>query len=306
MSVSIAALPAKTLQKLKEGPTIVIQYKPAPTSEPQILDSNFPKGVAKAFSTKWSALLPQVNRVLAADVNKAHPTVFTITGGSKASHLFVLNWMRACCAGNGVRPIPQFAPEDKPFSQYFFLKESATLIGCTYLETKLGNRMQAISAKQVHSEDVRVLYKDLPADHDMIKFLAEHVAMLLWNRDLKARPAYETLRKEIPAFNDDINAILNPLIAQRRENNKFERDERIQKIREERRAQNQKEAKARSKAARKGVKFVEKKPEEEQTVDTQAKKPVPGADETSTTPCFKNKAAKRRQKKREKATEVEQ
>ncbi|KAL8864303.1 MAG: hypothetical protein Q9174_007400, partial [Haloplaca sp. 1 TL-2023] len=163
----------------------------------------------------------------------------------------------------------------------------------------------AISAKQVHSEDVRVLYKALPANHDMIKFLAEHVAMLFWNRDIKASPAYETLRQEIPAFDHNINAVMDPLIAQRRENNKVERDERIQKLREERRAQNQKEAKARSKAAKKGMNLVEKKPEEEEAIDTQVKKPVPGADETSTTPCFKNKAAKRRQKKREeKATEA--
>ena len=306
MSISIAALPAKTLQKLKEGPTICVQYKPTPTSEPLILDSNFSKAVAKAFSSKWSALFPRINQLAATELHKAQPTVLTITGGSKAMHLFVLDWMRSCCAGKGVQPIPEIAPRDKPFSQYFFLKESATLIGCSYLETKLENRMRAISAKQIHSEDVRALYKDLPAGHVILDFLAEHVAMLIWNGELKARPAYETLRQEIPQFNTDINAVLNPLVAKRHEEQKAEREEHFRKVREERRAQSQKDAQNRKMGGKKhGKKVVVQTPEEVEAADAGVKKPVPGAEEHSSTPSYKNKAAKRRAKKREeKATEA--
>ena len=300
MSVSIAALPPKTLQKLKDGPTICVQYKPTPTSVPEILDQVFPRGIAKAFSPKFAAHFPQVNQVSIMDLHKAQPTVLTITGGSKDVHKFVLNWMRSCCAGKGLEPIPQIAPQDKPFSQYFFLKESATLIGCVYLESKLDNRMQAISAKQIHSEDVRVLYKDLPAGHAMLGFLAGHVATLLWNGELKARPAYETLREEVPQFNTDINAVLDPLVAARREKKDAEREEHLQRLREERKAQHKKQAHARSKAAKKGVKFAEEKHEEvKQTADTKVKGPVPGADNVFTVPNLKNKAAKRRAKKRE-------
>ena len=48
-----------------------------------------------------------------------------------------------------------------------------------------------------------------------------------------------------------------------------------------------------------------KTPEVVGAIDEQVKKPVLGAEEHSSIPCFKNEAAKRRQKKREeKATEA--
>ena len=211
--------------------------------------------------------------------------------------------MLSCCTGQGLKELQHIPRSNKPFFQYYMLKEVAEIIGCSYLEKKLGERMDVLAKTQIHSEDVRALYLALPADHDMRKFLAQHVALLLWNGELKARTAYETLREEIPDFDKDINAVLDPLVAERREKNKAEREQHYQKLREERKAQHKKQGQ--SKLPKKDAKMEEQKPEEVEEVTSPVKKVVPGAEDHSQVPYYKNKAAKRRHKKREeKAAEV--
>jgi hypothetical protein len=185
------------------------------------------------------------------------------------------------------------------------------MIECTYLEKMFRERMDAIAARQIHSEDVRTLFLNLPNDHEMLPFLAQHVGMLLWNGDLKYKGAYFTLRKELPAFNNAINAVLDPLVAQRRAAKKAEKDEFYAKFREQK-ENARKGGSGPRKEARKqeySNKATENKKastlEEFKIVETPtspAKKlPVPGADDVATIPYFKmnNKAAKRRQKKRD-------
>lgn len=306
MSVSVAALPPKTLAKLKDGPTICVQRKRTPTSEPVILDSFFPKGIATAFSSTWSALFPPVNQIAVGNMGKAHPTTLTITGGDLDSIKAVLIWMKSCCTGRGLEPFQHVPRGNKPFYHYYMYKEAASIIGCSYLEKKLGDRMEALATTQIHSEDVRALWLYLPDGHDVRQYLADHVATLIWNHDLKAFPAYKTLREELPDFNAAINAILDPKAEARYMERKAERDAYYQKLRDERKEMAKKEA---NKKKKKVVNPQKTKPEEVKentTAAPQPKLPVPGADEVSTIPYLKNKAAKRRAKKRqEKAKDVE-
>ena len=293
-----------TICSFRQGPTVTIQYKPNPDSHPEVLYSFFPKAVATTFSPKWAQLFPAVNQLSVAEMRNANPPVLTIVGGQKASHLAVLNWMLACCNGRGIQEFQRIPPQDKPFSRYYFLKESASLIGCSYIERKFEERMDALSTKQIHSEDVRALHKILPEDHEMLGFLAEHVAKLTWNQELKSKGAYYTLREEFPKFDEAVNGILDPLVEERRAQEKAEKDAYYQKLREQRKEQYNKQGGERRNGGKSNYYTKEKKPEleepkEDATVRDQAKKIVPGAEDFFQIPFYKNKAAKRRQKKRE-------
>ncbi len=287
-----------TVLSLQDGPTVCIQRKPLPTSQPVILDSFFPKGIATAFSSKWSALFPQVNQIAIGSMHKAHPTTLTIVGGDVVSVKVVLNWMRSCCTGQGLQELLHIPRSDKPFYRYYLLKEAASIIGCTHLEKKLGDCMDTIANTQIHSEDVRALWLELPEGHEMRQYLALHIATLTWNRKLKAFRAYATLREELPNLDESINEILDPMAEERRRQRNAERNEYFQKQREERKKTN-----VQRKKEEKKVSF--KIPAEKMTqledgkVESSLKLPVQGADDVSTVPYFKNKAAKRRQKKRE-------
>ena len=133
--------------------------------------------------------------------------------------------MLSCCSGHGIQEFKHVGPKGKPFSKYYFLKESATLIGCTYLVAELETRMQLMSNVQIHSDDVRDLYNKLPANHPMLQTLSQHVATLQWNGSLKARPAYDALRVEFPQFEQDMNSVLDPLVAERRQEKQKQQQE---------------------------------------------------------------------------------
>ncbi|KAJ4584783.1 hypothetical protein HRR81_000589 [Exophiala dermatitidis] len=90
--------------------------------------------------------------------------------------------------------------------------------GCEYLQHKIEKRMEQMAAGQIHSEDVRCLFLSVEpqVDEDMKKFLAEHVAIRIWEKRLKAKGAYRTLREEIPEFNKMIDGILGKKVEQRK------------------------------------------------------------------------------------------
>lgn len=189
------------------------------------------------------------------------------------------------------------------------------MIGCDYLEKLFQDRMSLVARRQIHSEDVRVLYKRLPADHEILGFLAEHVATLTWNNELKAKRAYYTLREEFPELDTAINAILDPLIQERFEKRKAQRGEHYRRSRQDVRHRRQNRSGAVGKDETKQVKSpVQQKAEEaaKEVEKANSEKPqpvttriVPGAEIASSISQIKNKAAKRRQRKREaKATQT--
>lgn len=278
-----------------------MQWKPDSNSEPEILNPAFPRAVAAMFSSKWADLFPPMHKTPASsNTRNAYPQTLTIVGGTKDSATLILRWMLSCCEGHGVQNFQRVPFSDRPFSRCFFLKETAEIMGIDHLVKEFDARMQAIAARQVHSEDIRALYLRLPANHDVLKFLAKHVATLIWNHELKNRSVYNTLREEIPAFDQDINEVLDPLVEARRQEQQAEWETRREREWETRRAERAKEA-----MNNKNEKGKQKKPatkaveEVSEPVEPEGPGVVPGVEESSQVRYPKNKAAKRRQKHRE-------
>ena len=149
--------------------------------------------------------------------------------------------MLSCCEGNGVVEPVRILNKDKPFASYCLLKDSASSIGCDYLVKKFGERMEDIAARQIHSEDVRALWKILLADHEIRVFLPKHISRLIFNGDLQSASTYWTLREEFPDLHEAINADLEPQLKKRKRHEKAERTAKNEKEREERRQKQHKQ-----------------------------------------------------------------
>ncbi|EXJ82538.1 hypothetical protein A1O3_06351 [Capronia epimyces CBS 606.96] len=203
----LASLSATKLRALKTSETIVILYKQTADAEPLILCEAFPKAVATTFSTKWKLDFPPINKMKVADLQKPARKSVSVVGGRFNIHKAILGWMLSCCNGKGIQRFPY--PTHKAFTYLYLARACAAIIGCEYLEQEVSKAMERMAHTQIHSEDVRALYLLTPPDNDMKKFLAEHVASRIWEKRLKAKGAYTTLREEIPEFNKAIDDILH-------------------------------------------------------------------------------------------------
>ena len=212
-------------------------YKDSQDGIPHVIGSSFPKQVATTFSTKWTDEFPPLNRMrLGGELSKPKTSV-VIIGGSKQIYQKIIAWMMSCCDGAGLRQFETFGYDDKPFSKYHTLRRHAHDIGCKYLEDEMQRRLNRLGSQQIHSEDVRQLYLTLPRGSDDLRYLARHVAHRIFNNNLKSKSSYLTLREEIPAFDEDINAILNPMVEERKATRQAEREARAEANRQ-RRAEN--------------------------------------------------------------------
>ena len=118
--------------------------------------------------------------------------------------------------------------DDIPFTRYFDLHQSAQAIGCHYLVNEFDTRMSYLLERQVHSEDVRAMFKkaennEIATNAEVLNTLANHIAMHIFNRTLRARAAYDTLRDEMNALNVKVVFYLTPMIAARKASNRAER-----------------------------------------------------------------------------------
>ncbi len=183
-------------------------YKGHQNAEAHVLREGLPKKIATTFSTKWKDEFLPVNKLKVADLQKsAAKKQITIVGGNKVIHKNILDWMVSCCEGKGIQHFDN--PPFKVFAYLYFARNCADIIGCESLEKNIIKRMDGLAGTQIHSEDVRMLWLQNPPDVEMQKLLAEHVAIRFWNKTLKAKGSYRTLREEIPAFNKAIDNILN-------------------------------------------------------------------------------------------------
>ncbi|KAK5258640.1 hypothetical protein LTR99_006503 [Exophiala xenobiotica] len=208
MSQSLTSLSPTKLKELKSGDTVSILYKEHQNAESSVLREGLPKKIATTFSTKWKDEFLPINKLKVADLRKfAAKNQITIVGGNKVIHKNILDWMISCCEGKGIRHFDN--PPFKVFAYLYFARNCAAIIGCEYLEKNIMKRMDGMAVNQIHSEDVRMLWLQIPPDLEMQKVLAEHVAVRFWNKTLKANGSYRTLREEIPSFNKAIDEILN-------------------------------------------------------------------------------------------------
>jgi len=187
-----------------------------------------PKNVATTFANKWKDEFPAINKTNVADLQKTSgKTSVTVIGGNVVIHKHIIKWMMSCCEGKGIRPFAN--PAFKAFTYLYFARACATIIGCDYLVNNISKRMDSLSKGQIHSEDVRALYLMNPPDTEMQEVLVEHVAIHFWEKTLKAKSAYRTLREEVPEFNKAIDEILDAKREKRKEETRAKRAPRARK-----------------------------------------------------------------------------
>ncbi|RMZ74898.1 hypothetical protein DV737_g5630, partial [Chaetothyriales sp. CBS 132003] len=215
----------RDIDSLRKGDKISFIYKESPDSTAQVIVSGFPKRVATTFSTRWAKEFPDVKKMRVGAIGPCKTSII-VTGGDKQIWCKILSWMLSCCDRSGLKPFEAISPSDRPYSKYYVIRGYAQVIGCNFLMAQIQNRMDKIESRQIHSEDVRSLYLMLPEDNEELQKLARHVAMHIFNGTLKSKTSYLTVREEIKAFDKHVNDILNPLIKERKAQQKVERESR--------------------------------------------------------------------------------
>ncbi|KIW77083.1 hypothetical protein Z517_09529 [Fonsecaea pedrosoi CBS 271.37] len=212
MASQAASLTAAQLKNLPRAETITVLYKEKDATDGdnlRIVGDKFPKSIATAFSTKWKAELVPSNKTNSGEIHSVIVDSIVVTGGSYGIWRDILNWMLGSCQGFGFAQTP--SQRFKPYSFQFFVRECAVSIGCDTLQERATKRMERICAEQVHSEDVRALWLVNPPNEETRAFLVEHIAVRLWEKRLKAKSAYWTLREEFPDLNERIDTFLAQL-----------------------------------------------------------------------------------------------
>ncbi|EXJ59442.1 uncharacterized protein A1O5_12067 [Cladophialophora psammophila CBS 110553] len=206
-----ASLNSAQLKRLLAGPTVTILFRNKTDTDGddvRVVYEDFPKNVATAFSTKWEAELSPTEGVVGNIKNSTHQTI-VVSGADGDTWRKILDWMIRCCQGFGYAQVPN--RKLKPYAYQFFIHECAASIGCDILKKRARKRMVLLSVEQIHSEDVRALWLVEPPNEKMRTFLVEHIAIRFWEKRLRAKSAFWTLREEFSDLHDRINLFIAEL-----------------------------------------------------------------------------------------------
>ncbi|KAL9114860.1 MAG: hypothetical protein Q9227_001103 [Pyrenula ochraceoflavens] len=187
--------------------TICIRHRPYEHNADYtvVIAEEFPRAVAKTFSRHINSLFPSL---LSTPANKltAIPTSVLLIGGTTEGHKQVFQWMLRCCEGRGIIEFPYSSYE--AFWSYACALNAAYILQIQYLCDNLMDRLQKVSGKQVHSEDIRKVYQVLPGkEHDgnLVKVLVVNsIADAIFEKRLQARKLIEEVRQEIPEFDEAV------------------------------------------------------------------------------------------------------
>lgn len=194
-----------TFASLRNSTKITILYQENGAATAFVLYAQFPKLVAMHFSEKWRRLFPFYAGFTTQEIADCHPKAITIVGGEPEYHLQLLEWMLSAIAGQGLKEWPEYDFADKPFHKYFHLRRSAQILGCVFLEDEFHLRMQALSSKRIHSDDVAAVYREVHPKSAMAEHLVQHVASFFIGKGVEhSNGPYWRLREEIPAFGDAV------------------------------------------------------------------------------------------------------
>jgi hypothetical protein len=137
--------------------------------------------------------LSPLNKTPVADLLKPHRKAFIITGGRRESYRDVFEWMLFCCLLNGVRNFQYFKRHIFYNSATAYL--SAHELGVAFLETHLMQRLENIAARQVHSEDVELIFSQIEGPHELKDMVCKSISNAIWERRLRVRHIYKELPK---------------------------------------------------------------------------------------------------------------
>jgi hypothetical protein len=176
-----------------------------------MLREGFPKQLATTFSGLCQQTFPPLSAIPAANLSTPRGNSLILFGGYIEAHRAVLTWMLTCCDGRGIQPFPYF-PHLK-FWKYTCALQSAEQLQIQHLHTELSARLEAITNRQIHSNEIETVYNLTPSGHPARIQAAESIGRALLERRLVARPAYEALRADptFAAFDRDINDAIHRL-----------------------------------------------------------------------------------------------
>ena len=116
-----------------------------------------------------------------------------ITGGRRDSYRDVLEWALSCCNGGKVRNFQFIALHQ--FYNYSMAYLAARHLGIDFLETQLMQRLVNIAGRQVHSEDVELIFSMIEGPHELKDMVCQSIGTAIWERRLHHRNFYEKLRR---------------------------------------------------------------------------------------------------------------
>lgn len=189
-----------------------------------ILAESFPLEIALVFSELCRTAFPSVKHTSVANLGKPKPKAVVIEGGRSQYHKEIIQWMLACCDGAGVRQLK--VPPSNAFWYNANMLASAQAFKVEILEQELSNRVSHIVSKQVHSDDIRMVYTNLPRGHPIRTMASNSIGAALQEKRLHAYAAYAVLKREFPEFDEDLTAYMAVQKAKRVEAQEAERAER--------------------------------------------------------------------------------
>ncbi|KAF7504702.1 hypothetical protein GJ744_001983 [Endocarpon pusillum] len=194
MPLTISAKTAPTqLAKLKTKDSLRLLWQESTGSAPETLYEFFPRKVATAFFKSFDKAFLPLKESSVAEQLEPHPTTFVITGGRRDSYRDVLEWALSCCDGGRVRNFQSIALHQ--FYNYSMAYLAARRLGIDFLETQLMQRLENIARRQVHSEDVELIFSMIEGPHELKDMVCQSIGTAIWERRLRYRGLYEKLRR---------------------------------------------------------------------------------------------------------------
>lgn len=123
----------------------------------------------------------------------------TIYGGVKHAHLVVFRWMLACCKDTGVAKIDWL-----PFAKYIRILEAAEILHVEPVQDDMWGRMHRIAQKQVHVDDVRMVYLNYHKSSPVRQLVIRSIGDAVFERRLRNFGAYKVFKGECAEYEADI------------------------------------------------------------------------------------------------------
>ncbi|KKZ63516.1 hypothetical protein EMCG_02175 [[Emmonsia] crescens] len=187
------------ISSLLRGPKIRILHANAEDETPQPIYDTYPKWLAMHFSDLLMDCFPDEHEAHVPRKGCNGTDTVTIYGGVKHAHLVVFRWMLACCKGTGVAKIDWL-----PFAKYIRILEAAEILHVEPVQEDMWGRMQRMAQKQVHIDDVRMVYLNYHKSSPVRQLVIRSIGDAVFERRLRNFGAYKVFKSECGEYEADI------------------------------------------------------------------------------------------------------
>ena len=134
-----------------------------------------------------------------------------VNGGTPRALKLILEWIATCC--NDGKIVQFEPPNEMGFMAVWQVYKTAIILEIPSLQTQVLHHLKLICSGEVNFQDCRQIFTS--TDPDKIKFqgmVAQSIANAMFENRLRYRTEISMLRAEVPAFNDAVTKVLDPLV----------------------------------------------------------------------------------------------